>query len=387
MQLAGLDAEPQALLVGVGQGQHLAAGEVLGHARDQPFLVEYDLIEHHRIVSDGYSMPRRSSMSSSRRQRSRTRTRRSRWTLAPSSPSSEERAAVPISPTLAPPLPIRIRFWDSASAQTSARTVTRPSSRVTDVGDHDLDRVRDLLAGPVEDLLADQLGQQQLARLVALVLGRVEERALGGELRQPLDERVEPLARAGADREDLVDPLELGRLGEDRDQLVGPDRVDLVDRADRRQLPSFGAEQGPGDERVAGADPLFAVDDEQGDVRFGELALDPVLHALGHHVARLLDAGQVDEDELAFGLDVGRDPADRPSRRLRADRAIATWLPTIALTSVDLPALGLPARPMKAARWLISLRQHLVPAAPASRRRRPRGRSRRGGGRRGRRPR
>ena len=127
---------------------------------------------------------------------------------------------MPISPILAPPLPIRIPFCDSVSAQISAPTVTRPSSRALDLVDRDLDRVRDLLAGPVEHLLADQLGQQQLARLVAVVLRRVQVGPLGHQLAEPLDQRVEALAGAGADREDLVDALQLGRLGEHRDQLV-----------------------------------------------------------------------------------------------------------------------------------------------------------------------
>ncbi len=94
--------------------------------------------------------------------------------MAPSSASSERRAPVPISPILAPPLPIRIPFWDSVSAQTWALTVTRPSSRSLDLLDRDLDRVRDLVARAVQHLLADQLGEQQLARLVAVVLGRIE---------------------------------------------------------------------------------------------------------------------------------------------------------------------------------------------------------------------
>ena len=79
-------------------------------------------------------------------------------------------------------------------------------------------------------------------------------------------------------------------------------------------------EQGAGDEAVAGADALLAVDDEQRHVGVGELALDPALHALGQHVARPLHAGQVDEDELPAGLEVGGDAADRPAGRLRAHR-------------------------------------------------------------------
>ena len=250
----------------------------------------------------------------------RTRTLRSRWTLAPSSASSERRAAVPISPTLAPPLPIRIPFCDSVSAQISARTVTRPSSRALDLLDLDLDRVRDLLAGPVEHLLADQLGQEQLARLVAVVLGRVEVAGPRGPAR-----RAARPARRGPRRSRALigktssTPSSSAASASTGTSSFGPEPVDLVDRADRRQ-PGAGAEQGAGDEAVAGADPLLAVDHEQGEVGVGELALDPVLHALGEHVARALHAGQVDEDELAAGLDVGGDAADRPPRRLRPHR-------------------------------------------------------------------
>ena len=104
---------------------------------------------------------------------------------------------MPISPTLAPPLPIRMPFWDSVSAQTSARTVTRPSSRCVDLLDLDLDRVRDLVAGAVEHLLADQLGEHHLARLVAVVLRRVEVGALGHQLAEPLDQLVQALAGCG----------------------------------------------------------------------------------------------------------------------------------------------------------------------------------------------
>ena len=104
---------------------------------------------------------------------------------------------MPISPILAPPLPIRMPFWDSVSAQISAGTVIRPSSRSRDLLDRDLDRVRDLLAGAVEHLLADQLGEEQLARLVAVVLGRVQVGALGDQLAEPLDQGLEPFAARG----------------------------------------------------------------------------------------------------------------------------------------------------------------------------------------------
>ena len=88
--------------------------------------------------------------------------------------------------------------------------------------------------------------------------------------------------------------------------------VDLVDGDGDRQ--AGGAQRG-GDEAVAGADALLAVDDEQGGVGVGQLALDAALHALGERVARALHAGQVDEHELVPRA--GGDAADRPARRLR----------------------------------------------------------------------
>ena len=96
----------------------------------------------------------------------------------------------------------------------------------------------------------------------------------------------------------------------------GPEPVGLVDGADHRQL-GAGAEQGADDEAVARPHPLLAVDDEEDDVGVGQLALDPALHPLGEDVARALHAGQVDEDQLPFGLEVGGDAADRPAGRLR----------------------------------------------------------------------
>ena len=69
--------------------------------------------------------------------------------------------------------------------------------------------------------------------------------------------------------------------------------------------------------RSPGPDALLAVDHEEDDVGVGQLALDPALHPLGEDVARALHAGKVDEDELALGLEVGGDAADRPARRLR----------------------------------------------------------------------
>ena len=76
------------------------------------------------------------------------------------------------------------------------------------------------------------------------------------QLGEPCDERVDPGPPAGADREDLVDALELGGVGEHRGGPGPAQSVDLVDRADHRHF-LVGGEQGARDEAVAGADPLL----------------------------------------------------------------------------------------------------------------------------------
>ncbi len=79
----------------------------------------------------------------------------------------------------------------------------------------------------------------------------------------------------------------------------------------------------------------------------------------------------------------------RIARRVVCGRieTIATWLPTIALTSVDLPTLGRPASPMKPERGSSQPLDHALLQGEHLARRRSRGRSRRGAGRRGPRPR
>ena len=127
-----------------------------------------------------------------------------------------------------------------------------------------------------------------------------------------LDERLDAGALARRQREDVVGDAELGG-GLQRRQRVGlVEAVDLVDDDRDRHV---GARQGAGDEAVARADALLAVDEQQRRVGLAELALDARLHALRQRVARALHAGQVDEHELRAAAH--RDPADRAARRLR----------------------------------------------------------------------
>jgi hypothetical protein len=125
-------------------------------------------------------------------------------------------------------------FWDSASTQTSARTVAaRP--RAPPLVDHDLDGVRDLLEGPAQDLLADELGQQDAQRLVGTLSPRRTGRAPRASGREVIPERRDTLAGARGDREDVVAGLQLGRGLQRRRGARPVQAVDLVDRDDDRQ--------------------------------------------------------------------------------------------------------------------------------------------------------
>ena len=79
-----------------------------------------------------------------------------------------------------------------------------------DLVDLDLDRVRDLLARAVQHLLAHELGQPHVLGLVGDLLEREQERALGRELDEVLDERADALAAGGGDREHLAVEAEVG---------------------------------------------------------------------------------------------------------------------------------------------------------------------------------
>ena len=138
------------------------------------------------------------------------------------------RAAVPIALIIAPRRPMRMPFWDSVSTHSSAWTSTR-SSRSIDLVDLDLDRVRDLLARAVQHLLAHELGQPHVLGLVGDLLEREQERPLGRELDEVLDERADALAAGGGDREDLAVEAEVGGGLERLDGAGAVEPVDLVD--------------------------------------------------------------------------------------------------------------------------------------------------------------
>ena len=135
------------------------------------------------------------------------------------------------------------------------------------------------------------------SRLVGAVLGREEERPLGHAASRG--------ARAAPPRPSPV-RAETGKtsLAGSRAPRPRPATATVRARSSRSTLLTATTTGTPararalGDEAVARADALLAVEHEQRGVGVGQLALDAPLHALGQRVARALDAGQVDEHEL-----------------------------------------------------------------------------------------
>ena len=339
-------------------------------------------------------MPSRSSRASSRRQRRRTRTLRSRWTRAPSSSSSSRRAAVPISRTFAPPRPIRIAFCDSDSAQTSARTtVTRPSSRRAHLA-----RPRPRPSGGSPRGSGSAPARGSARRAAPRWPGRCAPRADRG--RGPpasarsaaRSARSRPVAGAGADREDLVDRLELGRRRRAPPRWSPGRRRSILltaqitgDRAVRRRAGARAMKRSPG---PTPSSPLrtSSATSESASSRSTRRCIRSVSTSRGRCTPGRSTSTSCQPASRSVAT-------PRTARRVVCGRSetIATRAPTIALTSVDLPTFGRPARPTKPARVIAAAQaraiQDLRLQGRASRRRRSRGRSRRGGASRGPRPR
>ena len=182
-----------------------------------------------------------------------------------------------------------------------------------DLFDDHLDRMGHLLEGAADHRLADQLGDEQLRRLVGGGLRAEHERPLGEHLAEVGDQLSQARSTASGDREDLALQAQLADFGEDLEQSGPRELVDLVD-GDRQRRAGF--RQGSGDEAVAGTHSLLGVEHQQRRVGAVELLLDAAGHAAGEGIARALHAGQVDEHDLRLAALVHS--PDRPASRLRA---------------------------------------------------------------------
>ena len=184
-----------------------------------------------------------------------------------------------------------------------------------DLVDLDLDGVRDLVVGAVQDLFADDLGQPHLQRQVGVLARRIEQRALRHQLDECVDDLPHPCSGLRADREDLTGNVQVGGLLQALDGRGPAQQVDLVQNRHREHARFADRVR---DEAVARSYLLVPVQHEQRYVGLAQLGLHAPLHAFGQRVPRALHAGQVDDHELPV---VGRrHAADRAPRRLGARR-------------------------------------------------------------------
>src|SRR5437868_12523860 len=168
----------------------------------------------------------------------------------------------------------------------------RPHRPLDDLLDLDRDRVRQLVAGQLERLLADELGDLHVVLDVRAHVGREVERPF----RQELHELVAELADAVAGlRAHGMQRLEVAERRSGVHLLGNVPGLEPVDLVERDHDPHAEGENAFGDEAVAAADPVAAVEHEQHALDVLERPVDGALQVLGQQVARLLEAGPVGE--------------------------------------------------------------------------------------------
>ena len=184
------------------------------------------------------------------------------------------------------------------------RLVVGPVLAQAHLLDDDGDRVRQLVTDALQRGLADQLGDHRLLRLVGELAVRVERRALRQQRDQQVGQQADLVARTRRHRHDLG-PVGGGVVAElvDRQQvlpeLLGVARSVLVATATsvvrRTFASSLAMNRSPG--------PIFSLAGKHtaDHVDLGQRALHQVVEPLAEQRAGPVQAGGVDEDELASG--------------------------------------------------------------------------------------
>ena len=253
--------------------------------------------------------------------------------------------------------------------------------------DLDLDRVRHLLAGARQHLLADELGEHDRLRLVGALLGLEVERPLGQQRHQVVDER--PDARPGrAPRP--------GRSPRRRRARPRPAASPRSWRGRVRSTLLTAITTGTGAPRSSPA-----MNRSPGPMPCSALTTNrqPSASSSSCSTRRCIRSVSASRGRCTPGRSTSTSCQPGPLATPRIARrvvcglseTIATFAPTIALASVDLPTFGRPASAMKPERVgrgaPLRPSASARPGARASRRRRSRGPFRSGAARRGRPPR
>ena len=167
------------------------------------------------------------------RQPGRTLTNSSRKTLVLSSRSICSRAAVPIFFSVASLLADQDGLLPFALAIDRRRNARQPAAFFVLLDQH-RGRVRHFLLGGQQHLLADQFGHQKALGLVGdLVLGEIS-RPFGKRLDHGVQQGVQTLALHGRDGNDLGEIVPLFVFGDQRQQPLLVQLVNLVQQQEAR---------------------------------------------------------------------------------------------------------------------------------------------------------
>jgi len=174
---------------------------------------------------------------------------------------------------------------------------------------------RQLLFDVSEHFFPDDLGQQEAFGLVRNLVVRVDLLGLGqGFIDQVLkDGQID--TREGGDGDDLREGKEGLVPFDDGEDRVLADDVHFIDEQEEGDLDH---PERLDDELVPVPEGLGGVDEEAEQVRGLERRIDEVHHPAVQRVERLVDAGVVDENDLAFLRCL--DAQDADARRLRLIR-------------------------------------------------------------------
>ncbi len=181
--------------------------------------------------------------------------------------------------------------------------------------------MRNLVAGELERLLPDQLGDLHLLRQVGALLGGEVRRPLGQQRHELVAQLAHAVAGLGADRMQRVELTEPRAHGHLRCDVTRLEPVDLVERDHDGDAE---LEDPRGDEAVTRPDTVAGVEHEQHAVHVLEGRVHRALHVLGERIPRPLEPGQVGEHELPVGaVDDAEDPPPRRLRLVRDDGDLA----------------------------------------------------------------
>ena len=176
------------------------------------------------------------------------------------------------------------------------------------IADH-ADGMGDLLARAQQDLLAHELGDHDLIRLVgAHALGE-PTRALGQKACHHVHERLDIEALRGGDHDLVIEVHQGTRRLELLEHLLGTGQVRL---GKDEHLGRLGGSHALGNPGVAAADRGARIDHEGDHVHVGELAQSALVELGAKAVLGLVDAGRVHNHELAvLAVDHGAQTAAR----------------------------------------------------------------------------